>query len=110
MAKDQEISDLKIQQHKSHEELIQKIDNIFAKQTKHIYQIATRLTKETDATINLLKDEIYGLDPDDPARKEHLLVIQDSLNKAKASLDKKFEALSKVISDNLISIGKASNN
>ena len=110
MAKDKEISDLKIQQHKAHEDLIQKIQNIFSKQTKHIYQLATRLTKETDATINLLKDEISGLDQDDPARKEHLLVIQDSLNKAKDAINKKFEAISKVISDNLIKIDKASNN
>ena len=109
-AKDKEISDLKIQQYNDNEELIRKIDNIFAKQSNHIFELASRLKKEMEATINLLKDELIRLDPDDPARKENLLVIQDSLNKTKDVVNKKFEAISKVISDNLIKIGKASNN
>ncbi|MBF0558853.1 MAG: hypothetical protein HQL08_08740 [Nitrospirae bacterium] len=102
-AKDKEIADFKKQHYRELEELIGKIDKIFAKQSDHLYQLAARLTKETEAMLKSIKEEIAGLDPDNPDRKEHLLVIQDSLDKSRDSINKKFDEISMVISDNLCS-------
>ncbi len=101
--KDKQIFDLEQKNREAGQEIADKVHNILQEQANHVFILIHRLAKEVKTTAGLINDTVSALECK-PAVKEHLLVMKDSLDKARTAVVKELDVTELLISDRLVAI------
>ncbi len=102
-AKEKLIAELERKNRESLQEMADKVHNVLQEQATHVFMLIHRLSKDVKNTAGLINDDVAALECKAPV-KEHLLIMKDSLDKARSAILKELDATELLISDRLVAI------